>query len=387
MSMNEKKVPKRRFKEFQNAGAWEQRKLHNETNSIDTGKSKFVTKERGPYEILGSTSVIGYDDTYDYEGDFLLTARVGANAGELYRHTGKVKISDNTVFIQGDNLDFTYYLLMNFDIKKLSFGTGQPLVKASELKEQNLMFPSINEERVRIGMFFRKFDNLITLHQRKLDKLKSLKKAYLTDMFPAEGESKPKLRFAGFNDDWERCKLSDIAEIISGGTPNTNNDKYWDGDINWYSPAEIGEEVYAFESQKKITKLGLEKSSAKMLPAEKTILFSSRAGIGSTAILKSPGTTNQGFQSLVLKNGYNTYFVYSMTPEIKKYAERVAAGSTFLEISGKLLGNMDILMPIPEEQNQIGEFFCKIDNLITLHQRKLEKLQNIKKAYLSEMFI
>lgn len=172
--------PKRRFAGF--TGDWEQRKLSDETNSIDTGKSKFVSKGNGKYEILGSTSVIGYDDNYDYEGDFLLTARVGANAGELYRHSGKVKISDNTVFIQGENLDFTYYMLMNFDIKKLSFGTGQPLVKASELKELKLMLPISYEEKIRIGNFFHSLDHIITLQQRKLEKLQNIKKALLNEM-------------------------------------------------------------------------------------------------------------------------------------------------------------------------------------------------------------
>ena len=145
---------------------WEQRKLIDEVSSIDTGKSKFISHESGKYEILGSTSVIGYDNSYDYEGDFLLTARVGANAGELYRHSGKVKISDNTVFIQGKQLDFVYYTLLNFDIKKLSFGTGQPLVKASELKAQIIQMPVSKEERICIGNYFSFLDNLITLHQR-----------------------------------------------------------------------------------------------------------------------------------------------------------------------------------------------------------------------------
>ncbi|WP_196602785.1 restriction endonuclease subunit S [Pectinatus frisingensis] len=173
--------PELRFPGF--TDAWEQRKLSDETNSIDTGKSKFTAKENGIYEILGSTSVIGYGDSYDYEGDFLLTARVGANAGELYRHSGKVKISDNTVFIQGGNLDFTFYKLLNFDIKRLSFGTGQPLVKASELKQLELLSPISNEEKAQIGDFFAKLDNLITLHQRKLTHLQTQKKALLQQMF------------------------------------------------------------------------------------------------------------------------------------------------------------------------------------------------------------
>ena len=168
-------IPEIRFPGF--TAPWEQRKLIDEVSSIDTGKSKFISHESGKYEILGSTSVIGYDNSYDYEGDFLLTARVGANAGELYRHSGKVKISDNTVFIQGKQLDFVYYTLLNFDIKKLSFGTGQPLVKASELKAQIIQMPVSKEERICIGNYFSFLDNLITLHQQKRDKLLKQRKA------------------------------------------------------------------------------------------------------------------------------------------------------------------------------------------------------------------
>ena len=159
------RVPKRRFPGF--TDDWELRKLVNEVLFVGTGKSKFSALEFGEFEILGSTSVIGYDNSYDYEGDFILTARVGANAGELYRHSGKVKISDNTVFIQGDGLDFIFYILQHFDIKKLSFGTGQPLVKASELKELKILMPVSVKERNHVGTFFSTLDRHITLHQRK----------------------------------------------------------------------------------------------------------------------------------------------------------------------------------------------------------------------------
>ncbi|WP_270399057.1 restriction endonuclease subunit S, partial [Ligilactobacillus ruminis] len=175
--------PEFRFNGF--ANAWEQRKLSDVVDSVDTGKSKFDKEgSSGEYPILGSTSVIGYDDEYDYEGDFILTARVGANAGSLYLHAGKVKISDNTVFIQASqNIEFLYQLLIRFDIKRLSFGTGQPLVKASELKRLELMMPTDMEEQMRIGVYFKNLDHLITLHQRKLDMLKKLKSACLSEMF------------------------------------------------------------------------------------------------------------------------------------------------------------------------------------------------------------
>ena len=175
------KVPEVRFPGFN--GDWEQRKLSDEVSSIDTGKSKFDAKESGDYEILGSTGVIGYDDSFDYEGDFLLTARVGANAGTLYRHSGKVKITDNTVFLQGSHIDFAFYLLDKFDLKKMSFGSGQPLIKASELKCLELMMPVQNEEKEKIATYFFNLDNLITLHQRECDKWKELKKGLLQQMF------------------------------------------------------------------------------------------------------------------------------------------------------------------------------------------------------------
>ena len=162
---NGEKNPEIRFEGF--TDDWEQRKGLDEVASIDTGKSQFELKEAGEYEILGSTGVIGYDDTFDYEGDFLLTARVGANAGNLYRHSGKVKITDNTIFLQGEHIAFVYYLLDRFDLKKLSFGSGQPLIKASELRSLELMMPRLNQEKEKIVAFFSNIDTLITLHQRE----------------------------------------------------------------------------------------------------------------------------------------------------------------------------------------------------------------------------
>ena len=169
---------------------------------------------------------------------------------------------------------------------------------------------------------------------------------------------------------WEQRKLSDLAEIVGGGTPDTNNSAYWDGDIDWYAPAEMEGQRYAKGSVRKITELGLQKSSAKILPAHRTVLFTSRAGIGKMAILQRPAATNQGFQSLVLKDGTDPYFIYSMGEKIKDMAEGVASGSTFLEISGKMLGNLEVMVPNLKEQESIANFFRGIDDLITLHQRK-----------------
>lgn len=157
---------------------------------------------------------------------------------------------------------------------------------------------------------------------------------------------------------------------MGGGTPSTNNDAYWDGDIDWYSPAELGEQVYADRSVRRITQAGYDSCSATLLPAGKTILFTSRAGIGNAAILRRSACTNQGFQSLVVNDDTDVYFVYSMTDRIKKFAEQNASGSTFLEISGKGLAAGEFAFPSKDEQTAIGSMFKQLDHLITLHQRK-----------------
>ncbi|OAU17113.1 hypothetical protein PY76_03485 [Lacticaseibacillus rhamnosus] len=185
---------------------------------------------------------------------------------------------------------------------------------------------------------------------------------------------------------WEKRKLGEIADIRGGGTPNTSKPEYWDGEIDWYAPAEIGTQRYVSGSRRQITNLGLNKSSATMLPANKTILFTSRAGIGNAAILTKSGATNQGFQSIVVKPATDIYFLYSEVPEIKRKAIRLAAGSTFLEISGKSLSKIQIWLPSFKEQSRIGHLFLQIDNLIAATQDKLDHFEEIKKALLKHLF-
>ena len=201
-----------------------------------------------------------------------------------------------------------------------------------------------------------------------------------------EVKKTPTLRFKGFTNDWEQRKLGEIAKVIGGGTPSTKNSDYWNGNINWYSPTEIGKSNYIFTSKKKITKLGLENSSAKILPGKHTILFTSRAGIGNMAIMQTDGCTNQGFQSWVIDNNTNIYFLYSLGSDLKKEAIRKASGSTFLEISNKEVKKIPLSIPSKHEQDKLGKLFLVLDNLLSLQQRKLELLSIIKKTIIKHLF-
>ena len=255
-----------------------------------------------------------------------------------------------------------YYLNSNayhHQLLPLMQGIKVLSLSRSNIQKTSVSYPIAVKEQQLIAYYFSQLDNLITLHQRKCALLFSPFQAFISMMFTTSTFS------------WEQRKLGDIADIVGGGTPSTGNQSYWDGDIDWYAPAEIADQIYANSSQKKITGLGYENSSAKMLPPG-TVLFTSRAGIGKTAILTRKGCTNQGFQSIVPHRGeLDSYFIFSRTEELKRYGELVGAGSTFVEVSGKQMAVMELMMPpTMREQQTIGGFFQQLDHLITLHQRK-----------------
>ena len=202
-----------------------------------------------------------------------------------------------------------------------------------------------------------------------------------------EGQRKaPILRFKGFTDAWEQRQLKEVADIVGGGTPSTDFLEYWNGNINWFTPNEINSQIYFSESKRKISNLGLKKSSAKLLPANRSILFTSRATIGEMGILTQDATTNQGFQSLVLHNEVIPYFIFSMKSALKKQAIKKASGSTFLEISKREVEKLKIIIPSEKEQKKVSMLFKSIDNLITLYERKLKLLSQVKKYFLDNLF-
>lgn len=245
---------------------------------------------------------------------------------------------------------------------------------------------SKQKENKQIGVLFTYLDNSINLHENYLQLLYNFRSFLLQKMFSIN-DTFPNLRFKQFNDKWKYKKLGEVADIVSGGTPDTTKHNYWNGSINWYTPAEVGNKIFVSGSQRKITNIGLENSSAKILPVG-TVLFTSRAGIGKTAILKEKGSTNQGFQSIVPKKKFlDSYFIFSMSNILKKYGESHGAGSTFLEISGKELAKARISLPSITEQKNISKVLFKLDTIITLQKQEIDNLKKLKQFLLQNMFI
>ena len=382
------KVPSIRFAGF--TDPWEQRELGELVDNIDTGRSVFCSESYGRYPVLGSTSVIGSDSSYDYEGAFLLTARVGANAGNLYRFAGKVKISDNTVFLQAPNSDFLFYLLGHFDLRKLSFGTGQPLVRASELRAVEIDVPKLENEQKSIAEFFDHLDSLITLHQRKYDKLVIFKKSMLEKMFPKDGESVPEIRFAGFTDPWEQRKLGEFSKKNTIKNANgalsetfTNSAEqgvisqldYFDHDIT--NDANISG-YYVVQPDDFVYNPRIS-ATAPCGPINRNRL--NRAGV------MSPLYTVFSVDASMDKTYLEHYFKTSRWHDFMFLEGNTGARSDRFSISDATFFEMPIWCPEISEQMAIAKQLETTDTLIALHQRKLELLQNIKKSLLDKMFV
>lgn len=186
-------------------------------------------------------------------------------------------------------------------------------------------------------------------------------------------------------EDWEVKPIGDLGRIVGGGTPSTSISQYWNGGIAWYTPAEIGDSKYLSYSLKTISKLGLHASSACLLP-HGTILLTTRASIGLSAILQKAGTTNQGFQSVIVYDSYDNEFVYYLLQQYIDVMYSLASGSTFLEISKKKLACINVACPVNRsEQRAIAEALSDIDGLIAALDKKIAKKRLIKQGAMQQL--
>lgn len=257
----------------------------------------------------------------------------------------------------------------------------------SILKQKIIFYPSINfGEQQKIANCLSSLDDLIEATAQKVEALKEHKKGLMQRLFPAKGKNVPDLRFPEFQGTsvWEEKKLGKIGNFIGGGTPNTTNPEYWDGEILWYTPTEI-KNGYLKSSNRKITKQGLKNSSAKLLP-KGAILITTRATIGDVAISKKECTTNQGFQSLVVNDSEINLFWFYWIIQHKEELIKKASGSTFKEIGKNEIINIIAYSAKKQEQQKIADCLSSIDELIEATTRKIEVLKEHKKGLMQQLF-
>lgn len=186
-------------------------------------------------------------------------------------------------------------------------------------------------------------------------------------------------------EEWEVKDIGEICQIVGGGTPSTDNPKFWNGQIQWFTPAELSDNIkFASKSERTISEAGLNNSSAKLLP-KGTILLTTRATIGIASILLNSAATNQGFQSLIVKPNNDVEYIYYLVHTLRKEMERRASGSTFKEISPSNLSSIQCAIPPYKEQRRIAKSLSNVDALIAAVEKKIEKKKLIKQGAMQQL--
>ena len=289
---------------------------------------------------------------------------------------------------------FLYDLLQTKDLQaqvadKASNGT-QPNLSMRELEKFPVSVPSNLEEQKKIGDYFRSLDNLITLHQRKCDETKKLKKCMLQKMFPKEGEKVPEIRFSGFTGDWKQRKFGDMVIIERGGSPRPI-DKFITEDENGLSWVKIGDAPeqgnYITRTKEKIKPEGLSKTRE---VHSGDLILSNSMSFGRPYIMAIDGCIHDGW--LLIRDHekkFDLKYLCCMlgTDMMLFQYKQMAAGSTVNNLNKELVGNTVVKYPSPAEQSKIGVYFSTLDGIITLHKKKCDELRNIKKFMLQNMFI
>ena len=385
-SMKDRKKPAIRFKGF--TEDWEQRKL-GDVVGITSGFMGDSLLSDGKYHLTRIETIadgivdenrVGYsnekpDDMYLLKHGDILYSNINSisHMGKVAKYQGNSPLyhAINLLRLQPENninSDFLLYLLniekcRNWAKTRANQAVSQASINQSLLTTQEIAISSFEEQK-KIGDYFRNLDNLITLHQRKYDKLVNVKKSMLEKMFPRDGKFVPDVRFSGFTEDWEQRKLGEVVDVCSG----RDYKHLSEGDIPVYGTG------------------GYMLSVNQALSYDEDAIGIGRKGtIDKPYVLKSPFWTVDTLFYAVPRDKIALNFAFDIFQNIdwKKKDESTGVPS----LSKTAINEIDVLIPKYEEQHALGQFFNDIDNLITLHQRKLEKLKNIKKSCLVKMFI
>lgn len=410
--------PKIRFKGY--TDDWEQRKLGEIAFSFEYGLNAAAKEYDGENKYIRITDIdnnthefltynltspdIDLTDAENYklaEGDILL-ARTGASVGKSYIY----RDSDGLVYYAGFlirarireeyDAEFVFQSTLtdkyNKYIAVTSQRSGQPGMNAQEYSEFEIRVPE-KEEQTKIGTYFRILDHLITLHQRKCEETKKLKKYMLQKMFPQNGQKVPEIRFSGFTDAWEQRKLGEVLDdMYNGQTPSRKRDEYWNGNIRWLSSGELNRGI-VYSSIETITEEGKKSANLRVVPKGTFVMaitgLEASGTRGNCALLGFDTTLNQSCMALFPKQdiliSQFLFQWYRMVGE--EYGINYTQGTKQQSYNAELIKILPILLPSIDEQKKIASYLNSIDHLITLHQHKCEQLQSMKKFMLQNMFV
>lgn len=399
------KVPQVRFKGFE--GEWEEEPIG---KVLAEKKRPIVLKDHQRYELItvkrrneGVVSrghLFGQDilvKNYSHlqAGDFVISKRQvvhGATGMIPPKLDGAIVSNEYLVAVNSSRLLTEFLTILaslpgmrqkfflssyGVDIEKLFFD-------ADDWKKRNITIPDITEQ-TQIGKYFRELDNLIGLHQRKHEKLVTLKKAMLQKMFPQPGAITPEIRFKGFKGDWVEKRICELGEIVTGSTPSTQNPNFYsENGIPWVTPTDIKNNV-TLNAAKHLSAAG--ERVARVVPMD-TILITCIASIGKNTLLGTRGGFNQQINGVVpFKENHDPYFLFTASVLWSQKMKATAASGTMQIVNKSEFSEVKTQTPLIDEQKQIGTYFRTLDELIAKHAIQLQKLQQIKSACLEKMFV
>lgn len=392
--MNEIKTPRIRFKGF--TVDWEKRKVSDVANRYDNLRIPVAANLRipGVTPYYGANGIQDYVDGFTHEGEFVLVAEDGANDLKNYPVkcvNGRIWVNNHAHVLQSkpemaDN-KFLAYAISQADIEALLVGGGRSKLNAEVMMSIELMMPSLPEQ-ISIGRCMTCLDNLITLHQRKYEKLQIIKKSMLENCFPKNGEKVPRIRFAGFTGDWEQRKLGSIADRVTEKNTSLAESE------SFTNSAEFGIISQRDFFDHDIT--NKENIGNYYIVCPDDFVYNPRISVTAPV---GPINRNKLGRNGVMSPLYTVFRPHDVNNTYLEYFFKTRHWHAFMQFNGDSGARSDRFsigtdlfyeMPIPvpsfDEQERIGRFLANLSDLITLHQRKLEKLQKIKKSLLEGMF-
>ena len=392
--------PKIRFKGFDND--WEQRKLGECAEFLDTQRKPLEGAKRvsGPYPYYGASGIVDYVDGYLFDEELVLLSEDGANITDrnypvCFLAAGKYWVNNHAhvlkILPENEN-NFICNSLERKDYTQYNTGMAMPKLNKEVCKSIPVECPSYEEQK-KIGAYLDYLDHLITLHQRKCEDTKKLKKYMLQKMFPQNGSKVPEIRFKGFTDDWEQRKLGDVlADMYNGQTPSRNKAEFWNGEISWLSSGELNRGTVN-SSLEKITEAGQKSANLRIVPKGTFIMaitgLEAAGTRGNCALLGLNTTLNQSCMALFPKKGIlDSRFLFQWYRKVgEEYGINYTQGTKQQSYNAELIKILPITLPNVDEQIKISLYLENLDHLITLHQNKCDELKKIKKYMLQNMFV
>lgn len=371
-----KMVPKIRFKEF--SGEWKESKL-GEIYQFKYGYFNNNPSDGGKYPVYGANGIIGGYSKHNAE-DSIIIGHMGEYAGSVLWGKGKHFVTYNGIISTPKTIDlnskFGYYLFGQLDIRKMCGGSGQPFLSYETLQRLDAIYPESTTEQSKIYSYFAEIDHIIWLHQRKHNKLVTLKKAMLKKMFPQNGAAPPEIRFKGFSQPWEEKKLGEEVIITMGQSPSGAN--YTNNPADFVLVQGNADMKNGYVTPRVWTTQVTKTANAGDL------ILSVRAPVGEVGKTEYDVVLGRGVAGIK-----GNEFIFQSLSRMNEfgYWRQFSSGSTFDSINSEDLREAVLFIPSKDEQQKIGTYFRQLDELIAQHGTQVEKLKQIKTASLERMFV